>query len=284
MQNSSGFNRLSLVEFGAIVYLVVPLLLFCASFLLLPIAIVSCAIIAFALYKCARDVNWTMRPRWTDVALLAIALAWTTLAGITPVLVQNSDWDKHYAVLNLLVEHDWPPQFEGQYLRYSLGYYLVPALLAKPFNFATLEWFVGVWTIIGVWLALELLTKQMGEWTALLFSVVFVFFSGMDYFGTQITGHQIGPVYHFEWWATFAEIPSNMTTLFWAPQHGLPAWIGIGLLLKSPTSLKFGALILAAIFFWSPFGPIGLSPFILWASWGRFRELVSVLNILPILS
>ena len=277
---------ISAISFCAGAYLIMPLFLFCVSFLLWALVFPMALIIVFVSFKAFRNTKWQLHFTWIDFVLLAIAVAWTTLAGITPFLVQNSDWVKHYAILNLLVERPWPVSIDQTYLRYSLGYYLIPAFLTKPFGYMALEWAVGLWTIIGVWLAFELLSDKIrGLLPILRFAGVFVFFSGMDYIGTMITGHQIGPPWHYEWWASFAQLPSITSTLFWAPQHGIPAWIGMGLLLNFPASLRYFGIIFVAVMFWSPFAAIGLVPFVLWASWGRFLDLLSQENflIIPVL-
>ena len=68
------------------------------------------------------------------LALATLALAWIAvgLPGFTP----RGDWGKHYAILNTLVASPWPPVFSIDpagppvALRYYLGWYLPPALLA----------------------------------------------------------------------------------------------------------------------------------------------------------
>lgn len=271
---------LSLIQFLSIAYLTLPLLIFCASFLLWPLTVIITAIIVFILVRAARQTSFQFNPTWLDLLLLTIAFTWTMLAGIIPILIQSSDWIKHYAILNLLRSQHWPPVLDGEYLRYSIAYYLVPALADKIAP-GIIEWAVGLWTVLGVWLAFRLLTQSSNWQRALVFVAVFVFFSGCDLVGTAITGFSRGPVYHLEWWARFGSISSFTTTLFWAPQHGLAAWIGTGLIF-APASHRYGMLIAASLLFWSPFVVIGLLPFAVLAAWQNCRELITIDNILAV--
>ena len=69
-----------------------------------------------------------------------------------------------------------------------------------------------------------------------------------------------------QWWAGWGQIAPNLFGVTWVPQHALPAWLGIGLLLaERRLAVQYGAMLLTAVSLWSPFAAIGLAPFFLYA-------------------
>ncbi|KLU21979.1 hypothetical protein EOS_33095 [Caballeronia mineralivorans PML1(12)] len=113
---------------------------------------------------------------------------------------------------------------------------------------------------------------------AVIMPLVFILFSGADIVGRAITHFQVGLIYHIEWWAGWIEYASNMTSLFWVPQHAIAVWLGAAILLlqaKRPTLLPYLALAFSAICLWSPFAAIGLAPFALVLAWRNgIKEIV----------
>jgi hypothetical protein len=255
--------RLRASEAAALLYIGAPLALFFAWFLQPAIGLPCLAGLAF--------IGWRMRgavdrpePTSIDLWLMSVAFVWTLLAGIWPIGGQGLDWLKHSAVLNLLVSDAWPPTYEGQYLRYVVGWYLIPAGLAKVMP-AQLETLVGLWTCLGVYLSLRLVTNVAGVRFA---AVVFVLFSGADILGYLITQFAIMPL-HYEWWSGWGQISSTTTSLFWTPQHAIPGWLIIGLVVGSRFPItRIGGVIGAAVLLWSPFTVAGLAPFMVYR-WAR---------------
>jgi hypothetical protein len=123
------------LEFLALFYLCAPLPLFFAFFAKLWIAVPALATIVAVLAR--------VRPRSSPAKILAqgvdlrlllwcavIAALFLWLCGYLRPFGHTYDWLKHFAVINELAQHPWPPVNEatGTFLRYSLGYYLVPGL------------------------------------------------------------------------------------------------------------------------------------------------------------
>lgn len=219
-------------------------------------------------------------------ALLAAALVW--FAGALPPFGENLDWAKHYALFNELIGQGWPPPIPTDdglaTLRYSLSYYVVPALVAKIGGHAWLGPAIFAWTAFGAWLALTLaFGVRRGRLAARLFPcLAFLLFSGADIVGTWINDSKHPLVMHFEWWAGFGQLSSIATSLIWTPQHALSAWIGAFLLLRYPAqALRGGAVLLAAVAIWSPFSAVGLAPLFAWSIARRgMRALWSKVNLL----
>ena len=271
-------HRLAASELAALLYLAVPLLLFTATFLRPIAGVPLTALLAGVLARLALVTKRPARPSRTDLVLVAVALVWTALSGAWPLFGQPSDWLKHYAVFNALVSDKWPPALEYGTLRYALGWYLVPAGLAKLFGRETLDLLIGAWTTLGVFLALRLLVH--GAPRPLLAAAVFVFFSGLDAVGFRVTGNAPFPG-HLEWWSGWAQIPSHITALMWAPQHALPAWIAVGLLLSraAPVCVAAGLPLMAAVALWSPLTAAGLAPFAAYVAWKSYPAALSWMNL-----
>jgi hypothetical protein len=188
------------------------------------------------------------------------------------------DWLKHFAVINELAQHPWPPinNESGTFLRYSLGYYLIPGLFTALFGYRWIEWFVFLQNWTGLFLLLALLLHKIRPARPLPFVLLFLLFSGLDLVGWLIHGNASSILAHKEWWAgsNYAFAYEGHATLFiWVPQHALAGMIAMALLLL-PTQTQLVcsrhlALLGVAVLFWSPFAAIGLAPFALATAEGQ---------------
>ena len=224
--------------------------------------------------------------------ILSASVVW--IMGVLPPFAQNSDWFKHYAIFNALTDNAWPPRLitgDGfGTLRYYLAYYAVPSLAGKFFGRSFLSIAIFSWTTLGIYLALVLAFGWRERAMASVFTLgsVFLLFSGADFIGTKYTGVSFGPPMHFEWWwKPFGQLSSNITNLFWAPQHAIAGFLSTFLFVRHPTlALRNAGVIAAASAGWSPFAAIGLIPSLLWAvSKFGYREVFSRSNLIcsPIL-
>lgn len=269
---------LSWAETSAVLYLVIPLLIFFACFVRILIAIPACGLIAWLLYELVRRTTWRdiASIRWQHMYFLLLAAAWVWLSGgvgpFTPR--QNNDWAKHNLIINLLATHPWPleidlPEFGNLTLRYYVGWHLVPALLLRLSHSLSSPFVAFVWSSIGVFLFFSLLPRLVGDGAAArLAPLVFILFGGADFLGMKILNQQVIPPYHLEWWAGWAQFSSNTTALFWSPQQAIPSWLAVALLMhcREPTGhafLPYCGLIISATALWSPFAAIGLVPFLI---------------------
>ncbi|MGF9693072.1 hypothetical protein AAIH46_09655 [Rhizobium sp. 0TCS1.26] len=210
---------------------------------------------------------------WPYLAMSALAV-W--LSGIIPPFAENLDWYKHYAIFNELTTQSWPPNVvtDGAAvgtLRYSLSYYVIPAALAKAGGTGLLYSLVFAWTTLGCFLALLLAFGLKANLlrNSILLGIVFFLFSGADVVGSYVAGSMPVPPMpwlHFEWWASFGELSSSLTSLLWTPQHAIAGWIAALLVLRYPLrSVRNAGLLGAAVALWSPFCAVGLVPTLLWA-------------------
>ncbi|WP_228874579.1 hypothetical protein [Paraburkholderia saeva] len=124
---------------------------------------------------------------------------------------------------------------------------------------------LSLWSVAGIFLFFSLLPGLIDKKNVVIIApLVFITFGGADLFGTLITGYRHGPPHHIQWWAGWIEYSANTTSLFWVPQHAIPSWLGIALLMRQrlhPSLLPYLAPLFAAILLWSPFAAMGLMPF-----------------------
>jgi hypothetical protein len=280
----------------AVLYLVAPLYVFFAFFIRWELAVPACAVMTFLIYELISRTAWRSSTAidWQPLYFLMLAALWVWSSGGFGGVHQNDDWNKHYQIINFLTQHTWPAtdqfqEFGNSALRYYIGWYLVPALVLRSTNpdFQTLA--TAVWSTLGVSLFFNLLPGIVGKrWAAVAAPLVFVVFGGADVLGALITKAEPILPFHNEWWAGWIQYSSNTTSLFWVPQHAIPAWLGVAILMRwrdRPEFLRYCAFMTSAILLWSPFSAIGLTPFLLallvqHGARGLIMDLRSIVSVL----
>jgi hypothetical protein len=174
-------------------------------------------------------------------------------------------------------------------LRAPIGFYLMPATLGRVFGLRTADWFLYLWALAGVSLFLLQVFASERRWPQLAcIAALVVLYSGMDIW-TASKSSLMDITSYKQWWAyPLFSYPSNTTALFWAPNHALPAWLGIALIYRCQDDarfLKIAAWVGALTLLWSPLVSIGLLPFFValaWRHWraGSWRPLLSLANLL----
>jgi len=257
--------HLKQADYFGIIYLTLPLILFFMLYTITSIAIPSTLFLIYCITR-LRISDTAPKTDWKIKTYNAcIAAAVIILSGSTGPLFANSDWYKHFALFNEIANHSalGEPEFT---LRYYIGAYIVPGIIEKFVSLSN-----GISISLWLWLGLVIFLNQLTtliQSTALRYAapLIFMLFSGADILGSQITGFKRGDIFHFEWWAGWIEYSSSMTSMFWAPQSTLPAWISIAFLVQRPTieqKLFVSPLLFSACLLWSPFAAIGIAPFLL---------------------
>ncbi|MFC5461330.1 hypothetical protein [Massilia niabensis] len=277
---------------AAFLYLFVPTVIVLVGFqpwkIAAPVAVAAAACLwwlALALRGQARVPYARLQDTWP---FLAMAACFVWLSGVLPPFAETYDWYKHYALFNELIDQAWPAAVpnggELSTLRYSLSYYALPAIVAKFAGHAWLGPANFVWTTLGLYLALVIAFHAQAQSVVSRFQLcaVFLLFSGADIVGRYVTGHVHPVPMHFEWWATFGQLSSSTTSLFWTPQHAISAWLGTFLILRFPQrALQCGGVLVAAIAVWSPFSAIGIVPVFIWAIFKNgWRHIFTWMNLL----
>jgi len=180
---------------------------------------------------------------------------------------------KHFALINELGQHSWPAIREDThtFLRYYLGYYMLPGLATKVFGNRFIELFVFIQTWIGLAIVLALLIQKIRPKRPAIFILLFLLFSGLDVIGFLLFVDQWSLLAHKEWWAGLGgyAYEGHATIFIWVPQHALAGLLGLAVMLPQhdgPPPIHAFGLLLASILFWSPFAALGLAPFLLAAA------------------
>lgn len=263
-------------------YLLLPVFLFCFTFLSAPFCILSavalilftfCAYRSYASHDCSLLTHGIHR-YWPLIFVAAVTAYVCTVSPFHSV-----DWSKHYAFFNLLTSKaSWPPvlEFDGHtwFLRHHLAWYLVPTLLAKMLGKQFIVLAVFVWTTIGLSIALLLAFHNLRKAKHLFVAaLVFLFFSGLDIVGAWLA-NKIEPLNlgWIQWWAglrLFGVLPTFMS-LQYAPHHILVACVATCLFLYNRRlAVQHSLLIITVAVLWSSFVVIGLLPIVVWS---LFRE------------
>lgn len=286
MKDLRSDSKLTLLDGLICAYLVLPLLLFCTWFQW-PVALAFLALIGQGFHNALRGA-WRggigVQTKW-GVSIAAIALGWTALSGVGHFVFANLDWVIRDAVLRDLTQTAWPPKYgnEGHValiLRAPVAYYLPAAALGSVLGLQAADLLLYLWTALGFGLFLCAVTTLFSTGRERLIAcALMVGFGGLDLIGVHVLEGgwpRFGE--HIEWWAEFAQYSSNSTLMFWVPNHALPAWLGLALVMRlwrQPELARITPLLAAAIPLWSPLSALGLAPFFIAAlNWRRDVRLV----------
>jgi hypothetical protein len=263
------------------VYLVAPIFLFAWSWLKWPFALAVTLMAGCFVLVALRDAwhahNRTslwkqLRPLWPALGILC---AWLLLSGIGGFGSQVGDYEANNALFLGLVDGNWPLQiaFKGQtvYVVYYMAYFLPAAGIGKLFGWAAANVFILVWALCGILLAFawfrRMLSVRARVWPLLLAALVFCLASGMDSVGYYLfQGNPFEWGKHLENWATLFQFSSQTSLLYWVPQQALAAWLMAGLTfgcLDDPRLFRYLGMSIAAGILWSPFGVLGVAPYVL---------------------
>ena len=259
------------VEFLALLYLLTPTMLFFAGFTRIELAIASCVFILFSIVAAARKTVFYLDRRLRRALpwFLLVGLLLLFLSGTFGVVNHTGDWEKHFAVINFLVDHSWPPRqlaTDGscEVLRYYVAWYLVAAFLAKITGLPLQNAFLGIWSLIGLVLLFYLISFVVpGKRGLYLGPVIFLLFGGLDLFGGMLVHSPLAQEFDLEWWAGWMQYGSPISMFLWGPQHAIFGWIATLLLIR-----QFGRLALTdqvgtigcSVLLSSPFAALGLLP------------------------
>ena len=268
----------------AIGYLALPLLIWLLGWLEWWIGIPCAGALAWALLGALRG-RWIRSPArwpWGVMLFAALWIAYTVTLG-----AGRGDWVFHTAVFLDLQRGPWPTHVvdhiarDPPLLRYYLGWFMVPAVVAKWFGASTLNWTVPLWTWAGLALVLALLVRGLSRRRAIAVAVAVVFlFSGMDIVEYAVRfalcWQRLPRVWDWNllegamWDWTTVESPmpleylSHALAFGFSPHHFITAGLGTLLMVQLRRRRRFLAVsgvVLATLPFWSALVSVGLLPF-----------------------
>ena len=299
-------NVLRLVFFCAIIYLILPQLLF-VSFAfktyLVPFFIGAMVCVLVFFWKSIAKFDFTVEMPvgvfcFAEILMVLVLL----LSGVGGFCgVQAGDYSRSNAVLGDLINYKWPVIYkidEKYYaLNYYIGYFIPGALIGKIFaSFRIGEVVMFLWSLIGLNMAF-LLFSIINRGASIKMIWAFFCWAGLDCIGYVITSHSLfWGTQHLEHWANVVGVPNGhianyqsvATGLLWSIQHYIPAMIATPMLLHSISAgnYKICLFISCALLFWSPLLVVGIVPFAIFffiyekCDWRKFISLANVFAVI----
>jgi hypothetical protein len=268
----------------SMLFLSLPLLLFMAGWLRLPLAVFFSLVVCVAVLAFVRNCRDPVAPQGEGETRF---LPWKSAAGLLPVIVmvmmcgaggfgpRNWDWVKHDAILSDLVAQSWPVMYATDAgvtgLTYYVAYYLPAAVAGKVGGWGLANAAILLTTLGGAVLAVLWLIA-LGRGSPLMCGIVFVLFSGMDALGAALlpeSSANLRPIfanYHLEWWAAHWQYSSNASLVNFVPHQALAGWLLTALVIDAAQtdSRRLPVIwIVATSLLWSPFVTLGLLPLLL---------------------
>ncbi|MCF0131163.1 MAG: hypothetical protein HUJ71_05520 [Pseudobutyrivibrio sp.] len=218
-------------------YLALPFIIFAFGWLRWYLAIIIGGLAIAGFVLCIRDTVLDFdcifdKDNILKFAIVLFALgAWVRLSGIGSYCFQNTDHYWRNSIFTVLSNHEWPvivPFEDGnRTLVYYIGFWLPSALVSKIAGFDIGWRFQALWAWIGVALVYTMICvwrKKVEIWPV----VVFAFFSGLDYVGSQLVTEQMLPLFGIdplEGWVLDMQFINNTSLLFWVFNQAVPAWV-----------------------------------------------------------
>ncbi len=288
--------NISTVKRIAFVYLLIPFLLFAAGWLNTITASLVCLLVFMAMISAwqSESRGKLFFTRSDLLGMIIILGVWIYLSGVGGYTFQNWDHHSRNAVFRDLLDYSWPVVYHFQpsqtiaygissdlLMSYYFGFWLPSALLGKFLGWGAANFFLYLWTTLGLLLSV-ILTASKLKISLTKTTLLLIFFSGMDLLGVLLLQnapeysypHLWPPIQHLEWWAGSLQYSSFTTDLFWTYNQFVPALLIMSLFVTSPDSKS--AIFLGGIcFFFAPFPALGVAPFL---AGGILHEAISFLR------
>lgn len=297
------------LKISTLVYLLIPTFIFLLTWVTPTWGVASCLIISYVSWKCIqaiyRSESRIINPlfsRFSFVICIALALILNVLVGIGEFRTQTLDFMSNNLKIRDLATKPSPlyyPAFKV-YMCYYLGYYLPIASLGKLIGLAYCRYIALLWSTTGtsllfIWLSTFISKSRIvAILTLLFFSNAWCFYKISYWLDFQPYIH---PPFHLILHKYWLMRPPFWDGFAWAPQHILPACLGVCFVLEANFSKKGKLnellLMLLATLYWSPLSSIGLFPFVLYfflQEWKNafsphslFTSLSTILGFVPLL-
>ncbi|MCE6989605.1 hypothetical protein [Dyadobacter sp. CY323] len=290
--HSPGYNLLNLVAGLSFCYVIFPVLIFLVGYVRWEIALFTCMVMILALYeilsahlaaakfsRCFAGIVAELAHVRKYILIIALlTFAWLLFSSIGGVGYPNFDSGIRSSLLWHLTRDDWPVWFSPEYMGaefgyesdkpyvYYFAYYLPAAVAGKLSGWAEANIVLFFYSYLGVLLAVLLVyfnKTTSGVRSAFFLVAGISLFGGMDYLANFVFDFTMD---RSEMWLKPFFYFSNTRNLFWSPQHCLPTWIMIGLLLNRksmhPVLIRCFPLVVCSLVLWSPLCLLGLIPFL----------------------
>lgn len=285
------------VLISAIVYLLLPVIIFFWGFTRIYWAIILSALALVSAFFVVRTIDDRKTINISKKYLVGLALfclVWCYIAGIGEFTWTTADHNVRYAILNDVVNYKWPLIFDlanqsnplvaqelGQGVvafAYYLIFWLVPGLIGKLFGLMAARIAMVIWSAIG--LVLTVLVLNFIQKKPMVSALVLLFvFGGFDIIMYAITAYLDGAS-SFEGWNREFYIHGNFYQTMNTFNQTIPCWLIMALFLNSKNNKSVGFWG-ALCFCYSPWVTVGMVPLALCKLFLRKedRNIKSILTI-----
>lgn len=272
-------SSINLFTFLCFFYLALPVIIFLLGWTKLFIAIPASFVIIACCLRASSRSDKIVLPKIIQgdiskiIFIFLLIVVWVYLSGIGKFVFQNSDHIARNGMFEILVKHAWPviTSYTDESgatstlgFTYYIGFWLPSALVGKLLGLRAGYLFQDIWAVLGIFLFYLLYCsykKSYAYWPLL----VFIFFSGLDYFGYRLLHWdtlELTQVLHLEWWCIDYQFSSITTQLFYVFNQCIPAWLATMLLLTQKRS-KYLVFILGCCLLTSTLPFVGMIPIFL---------------------
>lgn len=246
-----------------------------------------------------RSTNSISVPLINLFVIAAGVFVFVGLSGSGGFGTQVADYNKQNAIIKDLIDQQWPLTYslnnERVFLATYMGYYvLIPSIFGgmgwKWVNLFYFFYSYGITLIAVLWLfRFAKNFKKAGVLFLLFFSGIslfsFVALHGFEFL--NVLKENIKDDKHFFWLNAWNTLPLNYLGAFeqlrWSPQHTLPTWLLIGLMLNDwfvDDDVKFMPFYLSLLVLWSPIVMVGFFPYLLLMILQKgFRPILNTTNL-----
>jgi hypothetical protein len=215
--------------------------------------------------------------------LVVILVAYSGAGGYS---FQHGDYQRHNAFLRDLFERPWPTSFQhvppdGKpgFLAFYIANSLPAAAVGKLFGWAAANFASFLWTVTGFYLSVCWFLRVIGR-VSFPFGLLFIFFGGLDIIGRVTLVGWPTPSRQFDNWllqfttrssaadtmeGIFWFFPSNLSFVYYAPQHVIGPWLCVLALMHDAIRNKTcrrAVFLWSLVLLWSAFSFVGLLPFL----------------------
>lgn len=265
-------KRFNILLFLSLFYLVLPNLIFYVGYLrplfAIPAFVLVSVSLVFASFSNVEywTPNFDKKSALKGCAVIALVAVWVFLSGIGGVVWQNTDYTVRNPLFRALVGEKWPLIDQGRAIVYYIGFWLPAAVAGKIAGMPFALFFAQLWAASGIlifyahWISYR---KKFELWPLFLF----VFFSGMDYFGLLLyqlhAKESLEPIFgprFLQAWILNFQFSAFTIQLFHVFNQAIPAWIATMIFFneRDPSSVVF---VICALLINSTFTAFGLVPF-----------------------
>ena len=291
-----------------LVYIVLPYLIFCLSWLKWPYAAVFGAIGFWVLYTSFKAVQsetsisqLLFLSKKNLLYILVVLVVFMFFSGIGSYTFQNYDHLYRNAIFRDLVQKPWPVMyeikgfgnhiFEGKttFMTYYMGYFLPAAFIGKYLGFEAGKAALLIWSILGVCLVFLHIGRYLQRFN---FKTLGLFLGwGTLFFVGALYKYPLREILEEKSWLWAGMVlyaDSNIGMIYYTFNQGIMAWLILMLLMQNfnPRQIMFWYSL---CFFLSPFAFVGMAPFVVYSvfkdySKAKFLNYFSPENIIGALS